>query len=48
MKICIIIAIIAICCVVTIRFFINDNKHDLEIQAGKFKFSIKKHDKITQ
>lgn len=41
------IVIIAICCVVIIRFFISDNKHDLEIQAGKFKFSIKKHDKTT-
>ncbi len=41
------IVIIAVCCVMIIRFFINDNKHDLEIQAGKFKISIKKHDKIT-
>ena len=38
------ITIVAIFCVVTIRIFTKDNKHDLEIQVGNFKFTIKKHD----
>lgn len=41
------ITILVICCVVIIKLFINDDKHDLEIYIGKFKFSIKKHDKTT-
>ena len=27
------------------KIFMKDNKHDMEIQVGKFRFSIKKHDK---
>ena len=38
------IGIVAICCVIAIKIFIKDNKHDVEINAGKFRFSIKKHD----
>ncbi|MFG6368959.1 MAG: hypothetical protein K1W16_11130 [Lachnospiraceae bacterium] len=46
MDIMIIIAIIviSICCIIMVKIFTKDNKHDLEIQAGKFRFSIKKHD----
>ena len=40
----IVVAIVAICCVIAIKVFITDNKHDVEISAGKFRFSIKKHD----
>lgn len=43
-KMIIAITIIAVFCIVTIKLFTKDNKHDLEIQAGKFKFTIKKHD----
>lgn len=39
------VATIAIFCTIIIKMFIQDSKHDLKIQAGKFKFSIKKHDK---
>lgn len=38
------VIVIAICCVITILVFTKDSKHDLEIQAGKFRLSIKKHD----
>ncbi len=46
MDIMIIIAIIVISiyCIIMVKIFTKDNKHDLEIQAGKFRFSIKKHD----
>ena len=36
--------VISISCVLTIKVFTKDSKHDLEIQAGKFRLSIKKHD----
>lgn len=39
------VIIIAVFCVICIKMFMKDHEHDLEIQAGKFKFSIKKHDK---
>jgi len=32
-------------CIIIIKMFMKDNKHDWEIQAGKFKFSIKQHDR---
>lgn len=39
------VIVISICCIVTIKIFTKDSKHDLEIQAGKFfHLSIKKHD----
>lgn len=38
------VAIISICCVIVIKVFLKDERHDLEISAGKFHFSIKKHD----
>lgn len=38
------VIVISICCVITIKIFTKDGKHDLEIQAGKFRFSIKKHE----
>lgn len=39
------VVVVAVFCTIIIKMFIKDNKHDLKIQAGKFKFSIKKHDK---
>lgn len=39
------IIIISIFCTITIKIFMKDSKHDLEIQIGKFKFSMKKHEK---
>ena len=36
---------ISICCITVIKIFSKDSKHDLEIQAGKFRLSIKKHDR---
>lgn len=39
------IIIISMFCTIIIKIFMKDNKHDLEIQIGKFKFSMKKHDK---
>jgi hypothetical protein len=38
------VLVIAIFCMITIKMFMKDSNHDLKIQAGKFKFSIKKHD----
>lgn len=38
------IVVIPVCCVIAIKIFANDNKHDLEIQAGNFRLSIKKHE----
>ncbi len=38
------IVVIPVCCVMTIKIFLNDDKHDLEIQAGDFRLSIKKHE----
>ena len=38
------VIVISICCVITIKIFTKDGKHDLEIQAGKFRLSIKKHE----
>ncbi|MCH5261956.1 MAG: hypothetical protein J1F42_03505 [Lachnospiraceae bacterium] len=38
------IAIVAICSVVAIKVFTKDERHDVEIKAGKFHFSIRKHD----
>lgn len=40
------IVVISICCVMAIKIFVNDDKHDLEIQAQNFRLSIKKHDWI--
>lgn len=37
------VIVISICYVITIKIFTKDGKHDLEIQAEKFRFSIKKH-----
>ncbi len=45
MYICISVIVIAIFSTAIVKMFIKDNKHDLEIQAGKFKLLIKKHDK---
>lgn len=39
-----IVVVVALSCVITVKAFTKDNKHDLEIQAGKFRLSIKKHD----
>lgn len=39
------VVVMAVFCIIIVKIFIKDNKHDLNIQAGKFKFSIKKHDK---
>ncbi len=39
------IIIIFMFCTIITKMFMKDNKHDLEIQIGKFKFSMKKHDK---
>lgn len=39
-----VIIVISICCVMAIKIFVNDDKHDLEIQAQNFRISIKKHD----
>ena len=38
------VIVISICCVITIKIFTADGKHDLEIQAEKFRLSIKKHE----
>ena len=38
------IVVIPICCVIAIKVFTKDSKHDLEIQAGNFRLSIKKHE----
>lgn len=35
------IVVIPVCCVIAIKIFANDSKHDLEIQAGNFRLSIK-------
>lgn len=40
-----IVIAILIFCIIIIRMFMKDSKHDLEINFGKFKFSMKKHDK---
>ena len=45
MYFCMTVLIVSICCVIAIKIFMKDNKHDMEIQVGKFRFSIKKHDK---
>ena len=37
------IIVISISCILSIKIFMKDNVHDVEIEAGKFKFSIKKH-----
>ena len=39
------VLIVSVCCVISIKIFMKDSKHDMEIQVGKFRFSIKKHDK---
>ena len=39
------VIVISLCCLLAIKIFTKDSKHDLEIQAGKFRLSIKKHDK---
>ena len=39
------VLVVSVCCVVSIKIFMKDTKHDMEIQMGKFRFSIKKHDK---
>lgn len=38
------VIVISICCAITIKIFTKDGKHDLEIQAGQFRLSIKKHE----
>lgn len=38
------VIVIAISSVILVKVFTKDSKHDLEIQAGKFRLSIKKHD----
>lgn len=45
MYVFLLILLISIFCTIIIKMFMKDNKHDLEIQIGKFKFSMKKHDK---
>lgn len=40
----IVVIVISICCVIAIKIFTADNTHDLEVQAGKFRLTIKKHD----
>ncbi len=37
--------VIAVFCIIIINIFMKDSTHDLKIQFGKFKFSIKNHDK---
>ena len=37
------VIVIAISSVVLVKVFTKDSIHDLEIQAGKFRLSIKKH-----
>ena len=32
-----------VCCIIVIKIFSKDSKHDLEIQGGKFRLS--KHDR---
>ncbi len=32
----VIVIVISICCIITIKIFTKDSKHDLEIQVGKF------------
>lgn len=39
------VIVIAVFCTIIIKIFMKDDEHDLEIKAGKFEFSIKKHDK---
>ena len=39
------IIIISMFCTITVKIFTKDNRHDLEIQIRKFKFSMKKHEK---
>lgn len=41
------LTIVAICVffAIIVRMFMKDKIHDLEIQIGKNKFSMKKHDK---
>lgn len=38
------VIVISICCVITIKIFTADSKHDLEVQTGNFRLTIKKHD----
>lgn len=38
------VIVIAISSIMLVKIFTKDSKHDLEIQAGKFRLSIKKHD----
>ena len=38
------VIVIAIFSTIIIRMFMKDHEHDLIIQAGKFMFSIKRHD----
>lgn len=40
-----IILTLSVTCVIITKTFMNDNTHDFELLIGKFKFSIKKHDK---
>lgn len=39
------VLVISIFCTIIIKIFTKDNKHDLEINFGSFKFLMKKHDK---
>lgn len=41
------VVVVSICCIVTVKIFTKDSRHDLEIQVGRFRFSIKKHDRAT-
>lgn len=45
MYIFLLVMTISVSCMIIIRMFMKDNEHDLEIKAGRFKLSIKKHDK---
>lgn len=38
------VIVITISSIILVKVFTKDSKHDLEIQAGKFRLSIKKHD----
>ena len=38
------VIVISICCVITIKIFTADSNHDLEVQAGNFRLTIRKHD----
>lgn len=39
------ILVICLFFAIIVKMFIKDNNHDLEIQIGKHKFSMKKHDR---